>query len=108
MLLEIQFWDRKKMMVSLLVVGLLTITNAWASGPWHAAKQNTTGWQYMTPNERVEHQRHMRSFETYEECKAYQSEHHALMAVRALQEGIVLKPRLGSGCEQLRQRGKLK
>lgn len=108
MSLEIQLQGRSKVMASLLVLGLLTITDAWASGPWRAANQNTTGWQYMTPNERVEHQRHMRSFATYEECKAYQAEHHALIAVRALKQGIALKPRPDSGCRQLRQRGKFK
>lgn len=96
------------MMISLLMLGLITVTDVWASAPWHAARQNTTGWQYMTPNERVEHQRHMRGFETYEECKAYQAEHHARMAARALKEGIVLQPRSESGCKQLRQRGKFK
>ena len=62
----------------------------------------------MTPDERIEHQRRMRSFESYEECNAYQAEHHALMAERALREGVTLKRKTESGCEQLRQRGSLK
>jgi hypothetical protein len=89
-----------------LIFGLVLTTNAWATGPWHAAGQNTAGWQFMTPDERIEHQRRMRSFETYEECKAYQSAHHARMAERALREGVVLERNEESGCEQLRQRGK--
>lgn len=33
------------------------------------------GWQLMTPAERIEHQTNkMRSFKTYNECKAYQEE----------------------------------
>ena len=77
-----------------------------AAGPWHAAEPNTSGWYYMTPGERIEHQRRMRSFQSYEACKAYQAEHHAQMAQRARQQGGELQPRAESGCEQLRRRGK--
>lgn len=90
----------------LLAFSLALAMNAWATGPWHAVGENTAGWQFMTPDERVEHQRRMRSFETYEECKTYQAEHHARMAERALREGVVLERKAKSGCEQLRQRGK--
>jgi len=96
-------------MFSKVFIGLafsIVLTHpSWAKGPWHAEKHNTGGWQYMTPDERVEHQRRMRSFSTYEECKAYQAEHHAQMAERALREGVVLEPHADSGCEQLRRRG---
>jgi hypothetical protein len=81
------------------------LSAAVAAGPWHAAEQNTSGWYYMTPDERIEHQRRMRSFETYEECKAYQAGHHAQMAERARQQGVELQPRAESSCEQLRRRG---
>lgn len=93
--------------VSLLLVSVL-IPGAWAAGPWHAAGRNTAGWQFMTPDERIEHQRRMRSFETYEECSAYKAEHHARMAERALREGFVLERKTESGCEQLRRRGRFK
>jgi hypothetical protein len=79
---------------------------AWAGGPWHAADNNTAGWQYMTPDERIEHQRKMRSFNTYEACRAYQDEHHSQMAERALRAGVTLDRHAGSGCEQLRRQGK--
>jgi len=92
----------------LLVFSFALPTCTWASGPWHAAGHNTAGWRFMTPDERVEHQRQMRSFKTLDECRAYQGEHHALMAERALRSGVVLKRKAGSGCEQLRQRGKFK
>lgn len=91
-----------------LLLGLALPVSAHARGPWHAAGQNTAGWQYMTPDERVEHQRKMRSFTTYGACRAYQDEHHAQMAERALRSGVTLKRNAGSGCEQLRQRGQLK
>lgn len=91
----------------LLSLCLMLSSGAVADGPWHAASQNTAGWQFMTPNERVEHQRRMRSFERYEDCRAYQAEHHALMAERAQKAGVTLEQKPNSGCEQLRSRGKL-
>ncbi|MDP2827610.1 MAG: hypothetical protein Q8O37_03290 [Sulfuricellaceae bacterium] len=91
----------------LLAFSLMLSTGLWAGGPWHAAGQNTAGWQFMTPNERVDHQRRMRSFDRYEDCRAYQAEHHALMAERAQKAGVTLEQREHSGCEQLRNRGKL-
>lgn len=91
-----------------LLLNFVLVAGAWAAGPWHAAGPNTAGWQFMTPDERIEHQRRMRSFESYEECKSYQAEHHARMAERALRQGVVLERKAESGCEQLRQRGNLK
>ncbi|MDO8208225.1 MAG: hypothetical protein Q7T38_10490 [Gallionella sp.] len=90
-----------------LIFGLVLVTNAWATGPWHATGQNTAGWKFMTPDERIEHQRHMRSLDTYEECKTYQAEHHARMAERARREGVILERKNQSRCEQLRSRGRL-
>lgn len=84
---------------------LMSIPGIAAAGPWHAAPQNTSGWYYMTPEERIEHQRRMRSFQTYEDCKAYQAQHHAELARRALQHGVELQAHAESGCEQLRKRG---
>lgn len=96
---------RRHIWRTLLLSGLMGLSAAVAAGPWHAAEQNTSGWYYMTPDERIEHQRRMRSFETYEECKAYQAGHHAQMAERARQQGVELQPRAESSCEQLRRRG---
>jgi hypothetical protein len=78
------------------------------AGPWRAEEKNTYGWQLMTPEERVEHQRRLRSFERYEECKAYQAQVHARMAQRARAAGVELTPKAQSACEQLRGRGRLK
>jgi len=108
MLLAMPLCGKLKVWGGILLLGLVTLTGAWAAGPWHAAEQNTSGWYYMTPDERVEHQRRMRSFDTFEACKSYQAEQHAQMAERALKEGVVLQPKPDSGCEQLRQRGNLK
>lgn len=79
-----------------------------AAAPWRADERNSYGWQFMTPAERVEHQRRLRRFETYEACKAYQAEHHALMAQRARKAGVVLEPKAQSGCDQLRAHGRLR
>lgn len=43
----------------------------------------TPGWALMTQQERNEHRDRMREMKTYEECKAYQEQHHAQMATRA-------------------------
>jgi hypothetical protein len=47
----------------------------------------TPGWSMMTPAERGEHQARMRSMKTYEQCKAYQTQHHEQMAARAKERG---------------------
>jgi len=94
----------------LLLAGVLLVaalTSTLAEGPWHAARQNTYGWQFMTPDERVEHQRLMRSFATYPECKAYQTKRHAEMSARARAAGVALEPSPESGCDKLRARGRL-
>lgn len=91
-----------------LALALLLQPNAVIAGPWRAGESNSYGWRFMTPEERIEHQRRMRSFETYEECKAYQAEHHALMVERARRSGVVLVPGAQSGCDQMRARGRLK
>lgn len=48
------------------------------------------GWQLMTPEERAEHRRQMRSFATVEERDAYRREHHKRMAERAKERGVTL------------------
>ncbi len=60
------------------------------SGPGRAAQWGTDftpGWSMMTRAERNEHRTHMRSTKTYEECKTYMDEHHALMTERAKEKG---------------------
>ena len=87
---------------------LLLLAGVCAAGPWRAAEQNSYGWQFMTPDERVEHQRRLRGFDSYEGCKTYQAEHHARMAARAARQGIELQPKAHSACDQLRARGQFK
>lgn len=71
-------------------LSVFLLTGAAARGPWRASETNTGGWQFMTPEERIEHQAKVRGFATYEECKAYQVEHHRLMENRARERGMPL------------------
>jgi len=47
----------------------------------------TPGWGLMTPDERKDHQAHMRAMKTYDECKTYRDQHHEQMAARAKERG---------------------
>jgi len=92
------------------LAGLLLIfaTSATHAGPWRADPDNSRGWELMSPAERIEHQRRLRSFTDYEACRAYQQAHHAQMEARAQAAGRSLKPRARSPCDDLRERGDLK
>jgi hypothetical protein len=47
----------------------------------------TPGWTLMNQSERNEHRDRMRSMKTYDECHAYQSQHHEQMTARAKERG---------------------
>ncbi len=92
-----------------LCLGLGT-GQALARGPWAMNQGNTWGYSLMTPQERTEHQTKMRSFKTYDECKAYEAEHHQQMEARAKERGVTMKP-MGSGtygCDNMKAQGYLK
>jgi hypothetical protein len=77
--------------ITLVVLAMFLLAGpAHAQGPWRASETNTRGWQFMTPEERIEHQAKVRGFKTYDECRAYQVEHHRLMEERARQRRMVL------------------
>lgn len=59
-------------------------------GRW--GNQYTAGWSLMTPQERAEHQAKMRGMTSYDDCKAYQEQHHQQMAERAKAKGIQSLP----------------
>lgn len=95
--------------VALALATTLAAGPTLARGPWGANSGNTWGWQLMTPQERVEHQNKMRSFTTYDECKAYQEAHHQAMEARAKEKGVTLPATAGGyGCDNMRARGFLK
>ena len=81
---------RQVLIAILTAMGLLLAAEAGARGPWRASAENTRGWQFMTPEERIEHQSRVRGFNTLEECRAYQLGHHKLMEDRARERGVAM------------------
>lgn len=69
---------------------------------------NTPGWTLMTPDERNAHRQKMWSFKTYDECKAFQAEHHMAMEARAKEQGKTLPAPGANACDRMQARGNLK
>lgn len=69
---------------------------------------NTRGWELMTPEERSNFQKQMRSVKTYDECVAVQTEHRGAMEVRAKEQGVTLQTPRQNACENLKARGVIK
>lgn len=68
---------------------------------------NTVGWALMTQEERNAHRQKMWSFKTYDECKAYQLEHHQTMEARAKEKGQAIVPPRMNACDRMKARGTL-
>lgn len=49
---------------------------------------NTPGWSMMSPTERQEHQQHLMTMKSADECKAYMTKHHDEMMERAKKRGV--------------------
>ena len=81
---------------------LLLSASAFSRGPWRASDGNTSGWHFMSAEERIAHQARMRSFKTWDECQEYRLEHHRLMDARARERGMSLAPSRRDICEHLR------
>lgn len=77
-------------------------------GGFRFNQDNTRGWALMTDQERVAHRDKMLSFKTYDECKAYQVEHHALMEARAKEKGTKLLMPRNNACDRMKASGLLK
>ncbi|SBT04440.1 conserved exported hypothetical protein [Candidatus Propionivibrio aalborgensis] len=77
-------------------------------GRYAFSNNNTPGWSLMTPEERSTHQQKMWSFKTYDECKAYQAEHHQLMESRAKEQGKTLPVPRANACDRMKSSGMLK
>lgn len=69
---------------------------------------NTVGWALMTQEERNAHRQKMWSFKTYDECKAYQLEHHQTMEARAKEKGQAIVPPRMNACDRMKARDTLK
>ena len=72
------------------------------------SQDNTPGWTLMTPAEQAAHREKMLSMQTYADCKAYQTEHRAVMEARARERGVTLPAARQPGCERMQARGLLK
>lgn len=96
--------DRRILSLSLVlaVLSLALAGSALARGPWRASEENTRGWYLMTSEERIAHQARIRGFKTYDECRAYQAEHHRLMEARAREQGRPLPGGRRDICAHLR------
>ncbi|MDP1652320.1 MAG: hypothetical protein Q8L56_06310 [Rhodocyclaceae bacterium] len=67
--------------------------------------KNTVGWALMTQEEHNAHRQKMWSFKNYDECKAYQQEHHQTMEARAKERGKTLVPPRANACDRMKARG---
>lgn len=74
-------------------------------GRFNFDKSNVPGWSLMTSEERTEHMNRMHSAKTYDECKTYQQEHHALMQERAKEKGVTLPTPRANACDRMKARG---
>ena len=71
-------------------------------------KGNTPGWSLMTPEERTAHQQKMWSLKSFDECKAYQAEHHTAMEAKAKEKGQTLPAPRANACDRMKARGQFK
>ena len=77
-------------------------------GRYAIGSNNTAGWTLMTPEEHQAHQQKMWSFTSYDECKAYQQEHHQVMQARAKEQGKTLLLPRANACDRMKVRGLVK
>jgi hypothetical protein len=96
------------------VLGAALAASAWGQGGpggrgrYAIGANNTPGWTLMTPEERAGHRQKMWSFSSFDECKAYQAEHHQLMETRAKEQGKALPAMRANACDRMKARGLLK
>lgn len=69
---------------------------------------NTPGWSLMSAEERTAHRDKMWSFKTYDECKAYQAEHHKAMEAKAKDQGKTLPTPRANACDRMKAQGQFK
>lgn len=97
---------RQHLWAALLLALLLLGHEALAQGPWRATRDNTPGWQWLTPAERIEHQARIRGFSDYETCALYRHEHRQLIAGRAQAAGQRIGPGRHDFCAHLPRRSR--
>lgn len=77
-------------------------------GRFAIGNDNTVGWALMTQEEHAAHRQKMWSFKSYDECKAYQLEHHQVMEARAKEQGKTIAPPRFNACDRMKARGVIK
>lgn len=109
--------DWKNIALAALLGGMLAAPALAQPGPgmgggmgrgMRFSQDNTPGWTLMTPAEQAAHREKMLSMQTYADCKAYQTEHRAVMEARARERGVTLPAARQPGCERMQARGLLK
>lgn len=102
-------FSRKILLVTAILTATLGAVSVEAGGGRYRFHQdNTPGWTLMTPAERTEFQTKMRAAKTYDECKAIQAEHRAMVEARAKEKGVTLNVPRYNACDQMKARGLLK
>lgn len=102
-------FNRKLLLAAAVLAATLGAVSVEAGqGRYRFQQDNTPGWTLMTPAERTEFQTKMRAAKTYDECKAIQAEHHAVMEARAKEKGVTLPAPRNNACEQMKARGFIK
>jgi len=92
----------------LAVIATVSTATLAQPGRYRFNADNVPGWTLMTPEERTANQQKMWSFKTYDECKAYQDEHHKTMEARAKEQGKTLAAPRANACDAMKARGILK
>ena len=93
-----------KAVTMLLAALALAASTAVARGPWRADESNTSGWQLMSPQERLRYQARIRRSGTYEECLRYEQEHEVAMRERARRGGQALPQNEQDACVSMQTR----
>lgn len=105
---------KSKILVAMALVSSLIAAPVWSQGGpggggrYSIGAKNTPGWTLMTAEERASHQQKMWSFNSFDECKAYQADHHNLMVARAKEQGKTLPVPRANACDRMKARGQLK
>jgi len=93
-----------KAVTMLLAALALAASAAVARGPWRANESNTSGWQLMSPQERLRYQARIRRSGNYEECMRYEQEHEVAMRERARRGGQALQQNEQDACVSMQTR----
>jgi hypothetical protein len=88
-----------------VAVAAIAFDPVLAAGPWRAHAGNTTGWNEMTPNERMEHQRGLRSSGSYDACLLYEGQQRLRVQKRGATRDSIDDVKQ-SACDQLRALGR--